>query len=147
MLLFLDFPETVLNEFFQLVYFRTEFRYDGSLGSGCDSAVQGKETGIASHNLDEEKTFVRSCGVADFVYGIQNRIQGSVVADCGVRSVQVVVDGARQTDAGHVKLLRQQTRAPDQRAVATDDHQGIDALSRCMVIVSDLPSFWACVNS
>ncbi len=71
----LRLAETVLDEFFQLVHFRTELRNNGSLGSGCDSAVQGKETCIASHYLDEEKALVRSCGVADFVYGIQNRIQ------------------------------------------------------------------------
>ena len=135
----LRLPETVLDELFQLVHFRTEFRYDGSLGSGCDSAVQGKETGIASHNLDEEKTFVRSCGVADFVYGIQNRIQGGVVTDCGVRSVQVVVDGSRQTDTGHIKFLRKDA-CTGQRAVATDNHQGIDTLF-LHVIVCYLPSF------
>ena len=51
----LGFPETVLDEFFQLVHFRTEFRDNGCFCSGGDGAVQSEETGIASHDFYEKQ--------------------------------------------------------------------------------------------
>ena len=81
---------------------------------------------------------MRSCsGVADFVYGIQNRIQGGVVTDCGIRSVQVVVDGSRQTDTGHIKFCAKM-RAPDREPPPITTRASIP-FSSCYRIY--LPSF------
>ena len=53
--------------------------------------VERKETGIASHHLDKEKTFVGSRCIADLVDTFHNRVECSVITDSGVGAVKVIV--------------------------------------------------------
>ena len=53
----LGFPETVLDEFFQLVHFRTEFRDNGCFCSGGDGAVQSEETCKAAWSIRKPAIF------------------------------------------------------------------------------------------
>ena len=64
-------------------------------------------------------------GVADFVDALHDGVEGGVVADCGVGAVEVVVDGSGQADDGEVELVGEDASAGE-RAVAADDHHGVD---------------------
>ena len=54
----LRFAESVFNQFFELVDLGRNLGNDGGLGSGSDSTVEGEESGIAAHDLDEEEALV-----------------------------------------------------------------------------------------
>ncbi len=65
-------------------------------------------------------------GVADLIDTFHDGVQRGVVADGGVRPVEVVVDGAGKADDGDVILPGEQLRAGE-GAVAADDDEGVDA--------------------
>ena len=69
---------------------------------------------------------MRGSGVADFVYTLGDGIQRGIISDGTVGAIKVVVNGARQTDAGEVVFLckRHGTR---KRTISTNDNEGIDA--------------------
>ena len=67
-------------------------------------------------------------GVADFVDTLHDGVQGGVVADGGVSSVEVVVDGAGKAYDGEIEFVGEDAGAAE-RAVAADHHQGIDAVT------------------
>ena len=83
---------------------------------------------IPSHHLHKEDAVVGVGGVTDLVHAFHDGIEGAVVADGGVCAVEVVVDGAGQSDDGEVEL---HTEVPGtgERAVAADDYEGVDFLS------------------
>ena len=47
---------------------------------------------------------MRVGGVADAVHTLHDSVHRGVVTDSSVSAIEVVVDGARQTDNGEVKL-------------------------------------------
>ena len=96
------------------------------LGAGGDGAVLRQEARVAAHHFDEEDAVVGVRGVADLVHALDDGVQRGVVADGGVRPVQVVVDGAGQADDGNVELARELLRAGE-GPVPADDDEGVDA--------------------
>ena len=125
--------ESVLDEFGKLVHLGGDFRDNCGFGTRSNSAVEGEESGIASHHLDEEQALVRSGGVADFIDTLHDCVEGGVVSYCCVGSVQVVVDCSRQTYDGHIKFGGEHS-CTRQRAVSTYHHESVDFLSfQCLI--------------
>ena len=110
----------ILDKFRQLVDLRGDLRYYGCFGSGCDRAVKGEESGVASHYLDEEQAFVRGGGVAYFVDTLHDGVKCGVVANGGVGAVKVIVDGAGQTDDRYLEFMAEY--AGSRKRTVTADH-------------------------
>ena len=68
---------------------------------------------------------MRGRGVADLVHAVHDGVESGVVADGGIRAVEVVVYGARQADDGHVVLAGQPLR-PGERTVAADHDERVN---------------------
>ena len=115
------------HELRQLVFLHHLLGDDGSLGTAGNGAVLRQETGVAAHHLDKEDALVGVRRVAYAVHAFHDGVHRRVVADGGVGAVEVVVDGAGQTDAGEV-VLHAEVAGAGERAVAADDHQGVDLL-------------------
>lgn len=105
----------------------------GSFRPASYRTVLRQETGIAPHHFDEEYTFVRSRGITNLVYTLHNGIQRRVVTDSGIRPAQVIVDGAGQTDTGHIEFLSKNA-CTFKRTVTPYDNQGINTLFHHVVI-------------
>ena len=71
--------------------------------AGCDTLR--KETRIAAHYLDKEDAVVARSGVAYLVNALNDGVESGVVANGIIRTVEVVVNSARQANAGDVILL------------------------------------------
>ena len=63
------------------VYTREILRNEGLLSAAGQSDVDGDESGIATHHLDDEQTVVAGGRVADTVDGVQSRVDGRIVAN------------------------------------------------------------------
>src|SRR6266545_518650 len=81
---------------------------------------------MSPHYLDEKKAFVRVRSVADFVDGIDGRIDGGVEAECEIGAEQIVVDGTRNADELAAPDFRQ-IHSAAKRAVAADEHERVHA--------------------
>ena len=66
------------------------------------------------------------CRVADTVHTLHDCVHGGVVADSRVGAIEVVVDSAWQTDTAHI-IFHGEVHGTSQRAVATNNHQCVDA--------------------
>ena len=122
----LALADAAADEGGQLVDVGLVLRDDGGLGAGGDGAVLRQEARVAPHHLHEEDAVVAVGGVADLVHALHDGVEGGVVADGGVRPVEVVVDGAGQADDRDV-VLAGEGLGPGQGAVPSDHHQGVDA--------------------
>ena len=67
---------------------------------------------------------MRIGGIADAVHALHDGVHRGVVTDGRVGTVEVVVNGAGQTDDGEVEL-HAEVAGSRQRAVAADDHQRV----------------------
>ena len=124
----LGFAEAVLDELRELVDLRGDLRDDGGLGSGSDGSVEGEESGVASHHLDKEEAFVGGGGVADFVDAFHDGVQGRVVSDGCVGSVEVVVDCSGEADDRDGEFVAEDAGAGE-GAVAADYDEGVDFMA------------------
>lgn len=95
----LGLPESASDKSLQLIRIRPVFRNNGGLGSRGYCAVLGEETGVASHHLDKENSVVRGGCIPDFVHTLHNGVQGRIISDCKIGTVQVIVDGTGQSYA------------------------------------------------
>ena len=109
------------------------FRNQCCLSSRGNGSVQGEESGFAAHDLDEEEALVAAGRVADAVHTPHDGIQCRVIADGVVGATQVIIDGARNSHNGEVKLAGKLPGAA-QRAVTSDDYQRVDAVFLDVVI-------------
>ncbi len=66
--------------------------------------------------------------VADLVHTLHYGVQCRVVADRGVRAVQVIVDGARESNYRELEFIAEKTRS-GKGAVTADHHKGIYAVA------------------
>ena len=83
------------------IYFGNQY-VTGTAGNTCR---EGDETGIASHDLNEKQAIMRICRVSDFIYGLDRSVDRRIVADGVIGTIQVVVDGAGNTNNGDVILF------------------------------------------
>ena len=112
---------------------------DGSFGTSGDSRILCQEAGIAAHHFNKENSFVRVSCVTNLIDTFHDGIERRIVAYGQVGAVQVVVDSTRQTYARHVELCSKQA-GTSERAVATDDHEGVDA-GLHHIVVGSLSTF------
>ena len=108
-----------------------------TIGAGGDGTVQGQESRLATHHLDEEQTLMAAGGVADAVHTPHDGVQCCVIADRVIGTCQVVVDGAGYSHDGEIKLAGKLAGAA-QRTVTANDHQRVDAM-----LLDDLISLFA----
>ena len=92
-------------EIFELVDVGLILGDDGGFRAAGYGAVLRKETRIAAHYLDKEDAVVARSGVAYLVNTLNDGVESGVVANGIIRTVEVVVNGARQANAGDVILL------------------------------------------
>ncbi|MNS63950.1 hypothetical protein D3C72_970600 [compost metagenome] len=110
----------------QLLFVKSHFRHYHVLGATGNGGRHGQIATVAAHDLDHRDAVVGAAGVAQTVDGVDHHVQGGVKADGEVGTGDVVVYGARQTDAG--ETLFGQLLGTHVGAVTTDHHQGIDAV-------------------
>ncbi len=84
----------------------------------------GEESGVTSHNLYEEYALMALSRVAYAVDTLHDGVHRGVVSYCRVGTVQVVVDGSRQTDTADVVFRCEYLRSGE-RAVAAYDHKRV----------------------
>ena len=125
----LALAEAVVDEFAQLIDLGLHFGDDGRFAARGDGAVEGQVARRVAHHLNEEEPFVARSRVAQLVHRLHDGVERRVVADGGVGAAQVVVDGAGQPHDRHV-VFAGEDRGARERAVAADDHQGVDAGGR-----------------
>ena len=121
----LGLTDAATHELCQLVYLGHFLWYDGSLGATGNGRVLCQEASVAPHDLDKEDALVRVGRVAYAVDTLHDGVHGGVVANGGVGAVEVVVNGAGQSDDGEVELHAEVARA-SQRAISSDDHQCVN---------------------
>ena len=73
------------------------------------------------------------CAVTNLVNALHYGVEGSVITNCGVGSIKVVVDGSRQTNHGHIPFRGKNLRS-GKRTVAAYDYQGIDSGSLHLLV-------------
>ena len=78
------------------------------------------------------------CRIADFVDTLHNGIESRVITDSCVGTVEVIVNGTRQTDNGHIEFLGKNAGASE-RAVAANHHERVDFVA-AHVVISELSS-------
>ena len=122
----LRFAEAILDELFQLVHLSGKFWNDGCLATSSNSTVQCQETCIASHYLHKEQALMTGSGITNLIDALKDGVQCGVITNGRVGTIQVVVDGARQTDTRHIELLGK-LQGTCQRAVTANHHQSVDA--------------------
>ena len=122
----LTLADTTTDEVLQLVGTRAVLRDDGRLGSRCNGTVLSQETSITSHHLNKEDTLMTGGRITYLVHTLHDGVQCGVISYGTVRTIQVIVDGTRQTDTGNIKLIGKDT-STGERTVTTYHHQGIDA--------------------
>ena len=71
--------------------------------------------------------------VADLVDALHDGVERGVISDGRVGAVEVVVDGAGQAYAGQIELVGKNA-CSGERSVASDHHQGVDAVAFDIVI-------------
>ena len=135
----LRFAEAVLDQFRELVDVGRDLRDDCCLGSGGDGAVEGEEAGVAAHDLDEEEALMAGGRVADLVDAVHDGVQRRVVADGRVGAVEVVVDGAGESDDREGVLVAEDA-GTGQRTVAADNDERVDSAA-LQHVIGTLASF------
>ena len=123
----LALADSAPDECRQLVDVGLVLRNDGSLGTGGNGGVLCKETGIPPHDLNEENTVMRVCRVAYLVDAVHDGVERRVVSDGIVRSIQVIVNCARQPDTWDI-ILRGDDLRPRKGTVPSDDYKRIDTV-------------------
>ena len=99
------FTESVSDKFVKLIHFCFPFRNNCRFSSRSQRAVQRKESCIAPHYFDKEKSFVRSGRITNFIHSIYNCVQCSIVTNGRIGTIKIVVDSAGQTYNRDIKLL------------------------------------------
>ena len=124
----LALADAALHKLYQLVATRGVLGNNGCFGSCCYGTILCEETCVAAHYFNEEDTLVGGSGVANLVNTLGDSVERGVVADGGVGAVEVVVDGAWQTDAGEVVFLSEE-HGTRQRTITANDDKGIDGFA------------------
>ena len=78
---------STIDELVELVDIGLVFGDDGCFGAGGYCRILRQETGVTSHNLDEEDAVVAGGGVAYLVDAVHNSVEGGIVADGGIGAV------------------------------------------------------------
>ena len=78
------------------------------------------------HDLEHDDAAMCRSRIAQLVDGVDDRVGRRIAANRIVRTPDIIVDGARQADDRHARLLGEQRRAT-QGAVTTDDDEAFDA--------------------
>ena len=133
--------ESAPDECFQLVHVRPVLRDDGRFSTGSYCAVLCQEARITPHHLDKENAVVRGGRIPDFVHTLHDGVQGRIISYGKIGAVQIIVNGAGQSYARHIILLRKDPGSR-QGTVSTDNYQCIDVL-----FLYDLISFLASFGS
>ena len=83
--------QSFLEPFAHFVAVAFNFRDQDNFGARSESDLESNETVVAAHDLDDEYPFVRSCGVAYLVDGVQCGVYSGIETDGGVGTRDVVV--------------------------------------------------------
>ena len=102
----LMFASALSDSGFELLLDRRAFGDDRGFGSGSDGGIEGKESGIASHDFDEEESLMAGACVAQFVHTFDDGVERGVIADGRVRAPEVIIDRSGHSDDGDVVFLR-----------------------------------------
>ena len=82
---------------------------------------------------------MRGGRVTDLVHALHDCVQGSVIAYCGVSTVQVIVNGPGNADARHVEFLGEDLRS-GKGTVSADDDESVNTM-RTYIVICLLPAF------
>lgn len=63
-------------------------------------------TGTSPHHLNYIRPFMRGCGIANFIDGLNGRLYGGIEPDVCVARTDIVVDGTRNTDGFDTEMVK-----------------------------------------
>ncbi|SPZ87704.1 Uncharacterised protein [Sphingobacterium multivorum] len=87
------FLRAFVKSFHNRIIVYLELRNQNCLSTGTDTRTDGDKTRVAGHHFDHKKSIVRLGGVANFVYGLDNCINGCIIANsevCAGQSLSIV---------------------------------------------------------
>src|SRR5690606_16705646 len=113
------------NPLLDVIDVRIELGQQNQFSPTADSAVEGDEARIGTHDFDQKDPVVRVGGVANPVDVFDGRIQRGIEPDRLVGPEEVIVNRCRASDNQHRLFLRQQPCA-GKRTVAPDYYQRVD---------------------
>ena len=97
-------------------------RHQGAAGNTC---VQRNVTRVAAHYLHHAAAVMALCGVTQLIDHFHSRVHGGVIANGVIAAGNVVINGARNANAGDA--LRCHVLAAAERTVAANDNKRVNA--------------------
>ena len=133
---------STLHEACQLVNISWVFRNNSSLSTTGNSRVLSQETCITPHHFNEEDSFMALRSIANTVYTLHDSIHRRIVTNGTIRSIEVVINRSRQSNATEIILLCE-LHSTRQRAITAYHNQSINTF-RHKIVVSCLSAFHCC---
>ena len=98
---------------------------DDDFGGKADSGEHSKVTAVVAHDLDDGAAMVAGAGVAEMVDAVGDGIHRGIETEGVVGGGNIVIDGARDTDAVDAEFG--ESHSAHIGAVAADADEGFDA--------------------
>ena len=122
---FFTFRDARFDFSHQIFTAKFDFRHDDKFATARNGCRQRQVATVTAHHFNDRDTPVRRRGVTQTVNRFNNGTQCSKEADRVVSTFDVVVDGARQTDAREAHFG--QTFCTHVGTVTADNHQRVQA--------------------
>lgn len=95
------------------------------LCTGGNTTVQGNIASIPTHNFHNKQTVVCFGRITNFIDGAYSRVHSRIKTNGEIRTVDILIYRARQTNAGNIKFFAE-CIGSFKRPITTNNNQAID---------------------